>query len=130
MKLNGATLTLVVVGALAAVQVARDQGIFAPFPALAVLGTANRKGALTERQRAALPDMDFAVIEYEYGLKERKYPIHDLRHGQIALTYVMSPSNARYREQVKRAVFARYPELRAWWNKTTSKRQTSRRRAA
>jgi len=79
---------------------------------------AHRRGALTEISRARLPDRDFAVVEYRHGRKIRKYPIHDKRHGQIALTYVMSPSNASYREEVKRAVFARYPGLRAWWKDT------------
>jgi len=127
MKFNGASLTLAVVGALAAAQVARERGLFLPFPAFAVLGSAARKGALTERARRALPDRDFAVIEVGRGGKIRKYPIHDHRHGQIALTYVMAPSNAKYRERVKAAVFARYPDLRAWWGRTTKNRQ---RRAA
>jgi hypothetical protein len=123
MKFSGATLTLAVVGALAAAQVARQRGLFVPFPALAVLGSAARKGALTPSQRSSLPDRDFAVLQTRGGMKIRKYPIHDRRHGQIALTYVMSPSNAHYREQVKRAVFARYPDLRAWWGRTFKSRQ-------
>ena len=123
MKFNGATLTLAVVGALAAAQVARQRGLFVPFPAFAVLGSAGRKGALTQQQRSRLPNRDFAIIEVRGGMKVRKYPIHDRRHGQIALTYVMSPSNAKYRERVKSAVFARYPDLRSWWSRTTKARQ-------
>jgi hypothetical protein len=123
MRFTGATLTLAVVGALAAAQVARQHGLFVPFPAFAILGSASRKGALTQQQRSRLPDRDFAIIEVRGGAKVRKYPIHDRRHGQIALTYVMSPSNAKYRERVKAAVFARYPDLRSWWDRTTRARQ-------
>jgi hypothetical protein len=123
MKFNGATLTLAVVGVLAAAHVAKNHGMFVPFPAFAVLGSAGRKGALTQQQRSRLPDRDFAVIEMRGGEKVRKYPINDRRHGQIALTYVMSPSNAKYRERVKAAVFARYPDLRSWWARTTKARQ-------
>jgi hypothetical protein len=123
MRFNGATLTLAVVGALAAAQVARQHGLFVPFPALAILGSASRKGALTPSQRSSLPDRDFAVLQARGGMRIRKYPIHDRRHGQIALTYVMSPSNAKYRERVKAAVFARYPDLRSWWDRTNRARQ-------
>lgn len=123
MRFNGAVLTLAVVGALAAAQVARQRGLFVPFPALAVIGSASRKGALTSQQRSRLPDRDFAIIEVRGGMKIRKYPINDRRHGQIALTYVMSPSNAKYRERVKAAVFARYSDLRSWWSRTTKARQ-------
>lgn len=125
MKFNGATLTLATVGALAAAQVARQHGLFIPFPALVALGSASRKGALTQQQRSRLPDRDFAIIEVRGGAKVRKYPIHDRRHGQIALTYVMSPSNAKYRERVKAAVFARYPDLRSWWDRTVKARSRS-----
>ena len=106
--MDGATLTLGLVAGLALVVVApRGLG-----------SQAHRRGALTEISRARLADLDFAVVEFSRGHKVRKYPIHDRRHGQIALTYVMSPSNASYREEVKRAVFARYPGLRGWWNST------------
>jgi hypothetical protein len=46
---------------------------------------------------------------------ERKYPIHDLYHARLALIYVLSPSNAAYRDEVVGAVLARYPELKFWW---------------
>lgn len=72
-------------------------------------GSAARAGALTEEERADLPSEDFAVPV------ERKYPIHDLRHGQLALTYVMAPSNMRYRYRVMSRVFPRYPSLINWW---------------
>lgn len=85
--------------------VARDQ-----------LGSAAIK-ALTQGQRSALPDSDFAVP------LERKYPINDLRHGQLALTYVMAPSNKRYRFQVMSRVFPRYPSLINWWPTTEKGRK-------
>ncbi len=67
------------------------------------------KTALTEKKRATLRASDFAVPS------ERKYPINDLFHARLALTYVLSPSNAAYRDEVVRAVMARYPELQFWW---------------
>jgi hypothetical protein len=72
-------------------------------------GSTARAGALTEEEREGLPAKDFAVPD------ERKYPIHDLRHGQLALTYVMAPSNMRYRYRVMSRVFPRYPSLINWW---------------
>lgn len=68
-----------------------------------------KKTALSSRKRAALRVSDFAVPS------ERKYPINDLFHARLALTYVLSPSNAAYRDEVVRAVMARYPELQFWW---------------
>jgi hypothetical protein len=68
-----------------------------------------KKTALPSRKRAALKASDFAVPS------ERKYPINDLFHARLALTYVLSPSNAAYRDEVVRAVLARYPELQFWW---------------
>ena len=68
-----------------------------------------KKTALSSRKRAALKASDFAVPS------ERKYPINDLFHARLALTYVLSPSNAAYRDEVVRAVIARYPELQFWW---------------
>lgn len=68
-----------------------------------------KKTALSPRKRAALPASDFAVPS------ERKYPINDLFHARLALIYVLSPSNAAYRDEVVRAVMARYPELQFWW---------------
>jgi len=67
------------------------------------------KTALSERKRASLRASDFAVPS------ERKYPINDLFHARLALTYVLSPSNAAYRDEVVGAVLARYPELKFWW---------------
>jgi hypothetical protein len=68
-----------------------------------------KKTTLPPRKRAALKASDFAVPS------ERKYPINDLFHARLALTYVLSPSNAAYRDEVVSAVLARYPELQFWW---------------
>ena len=68
--------------------------------------------ALTDLSRARLPAGDFVFPE------DRSYPIHDSRHGQLALTYAATPSNRLRRYRVMQAVFARYPKLRAWWNTT------------
>ena len=68
--------------------------------------------ALTQMDRARLPARDFVFPE------DRSYPIHDYRHGQLALTYAATPSNRLRRYRVMQAVFARYPKLQAWWNTT------------
>lgn len=67
------------------------------------------KTALSARKRESLRRSDFAVPS------ERKYPINDLFHARLALTYVLTPSNAAYRDEVVSAVLARYPELTFWW---------------
>jgi hypothetical protein len=87
------------------------------------------KTVLSPRKRATLRASDFAVPS------ERKYPINDLFHARLALTYVLAPSNAAYRDDVVRAVMARYPELQFWWAsrskgveaKRTTRKATSRR---
>jgi len=68
-----------------------------------------KKTSLSSSKRASLRASDFAVPS------ERKYPINDLFHARLALTYVLTPSNAAYRDEVVRAVLARYPELQFWW---------------
>jgi hypothetical protein len=68
-----------------------------------------KKTSLSPSKRASLRASDFAVPS------ERKYPINDLFHARLALVYVLSPSNAAYRDEVVRAVMARYPELQFWW---------------
>ena len=70
------------------------------------------RAALTDLSRARLPASDFVFPE------DRSYPIHDYRHGQLALTYAATPSNRLRRYRVMQAVFARYPKLQAWWNTT------------
>jgi hypothetical protein len=81
----------------------------------AISGSAMR--ALTPATRQALPYGDFAVPQ------ERKYPINDLAHARLALTYVASPSNIKYRYQVMMRVFPRYPSLISWWATTKLGRQ-------
>jgi len=70
------------------------------------------RAALTDLSRARLPASDFVFPE------DRSYPIHDSRHGQLALTYAATPSNRLRRYRVMQAVFARYPKLQAWWHTT------------
>lgn len=82
-----------------------------------------KKSVLSAKSRKALPASAFAVPS------ERKFPINDLYHGRLALIYVMSPSNAAYREEVVDAVLSRYPELRFFWE-SRSKNLAKRRRAA
>ena len=63
---------------------------------------------ITKKERAALPDSDFALP------KERKYPIPDLEHGRLALTYTQwhKPEDDA---EVARAVLKKYPSLKGWW---------------
>ena len=68
--------------------------------------------ALTDLSRARLPAGDFVFPE------DRSYPIHDSRHGQLALTYAATPSNRLRRYRVMQVVLKRYPKLQAWWNTT------------
>lgn len=81
------------------------------------------KSVLSERARGRLPASDFVFPA------ERRYPINDLYHGRLALIYVMSPSNAADRDTVVKAVLARYPELRSFWESRFSakRRATSSR---
>lgn len=78
----------------------------------AVSGRSGSQAKLTEQQRGALPQFDFAYPA------QRRYPINDLEHGRLALTYVMAPSNRADRYHVMLRVFQRYPQLAAWWNTT------------
>jgi hypothetical protein len=83
-----------------------------------------RKSSLTLRERERLPAAAFVFP------KQRRFPIHDLFHGRLALIYVMSPSLAADREQVAKAVLARYPELRSFWaSRMAEKRRPARVRA-
>ena len=75
-------------------------------------GSQARRGDLTDAQRDALPPRAFAIPD------ERKYPIHDERHGQLALVFVAAPSNKRYRTRVMARVFAKYPDLVNFWATT------------
>ena len=80
-------------------------------------GSQARRGALTDAQRDALPPRAFAIPD------ERKYPIHDERHGQLALVFVAAPSNKRYRYRVMARVFAKYPDLVNFWATTKPGRE-------
>lgn len=80
------------------------------------------KTMLSPRKRATLRASEFAVPS------ERKYPINDLFHARLALTYVLTPSNAAYRDEVVGAVLARYPELQFWWASRSKRLTTPARR--
>jgi hypothetical protein len=80
-------------------------------------GSQARRGDLTDAQRDALPPRAFAIPD------ERKYPIHDERHGQLALVFVAAPSNKRYRYRVMARVFAKYPDLVNFWATTKPGRE-------
>jgi hypothetical protein len=67
---------------------------------------------LTKAERARLPASEFVFP------RARLFPINDYGHARTALTFVMTPSNAKYRKKVKSAVFKRYPSLKRWWNST------------
>ena len=67
---------------------------------------------LTKAARNRLPASEFVFP------KARLFPINDYGHARTALTFVMTPSNAKYRKKVKSAVFKRYPSLKSWWNNT------------
>ena len=106
---NGTLLALGLVGVVAAVGAFRTRGAPASRGSRTVVGSL---AALTQMDRARLPARDFVFPE------DRSYPIHDYRHGQLALTYAATPSNRLRRYRVMDAVFRRYPKLRAWWNTT------------
>lgn len=72
------------------------------------------RAALDAAARARLPASDFVFP------RDRSYPIHDRDHGRLALTYAATPSNRLRLYRVMQAVFARYPDLRLWWNTTPS----------
>lgn len=61
---------------------------------------------LSYRERQRLPDSAFAIPE------ERRYPIHDIAHAKNALARVSQFGTPEERERVRRAVYARYPELK------------------
>ena len=61
---------------------------------------------LSQAERDKLPASDFVFP------KERDWPIHDLKHGKIALTWALWPQHKAVSKRVIRAVFDRYPELR------------------
>jgi hypothetical protein len=72
-------------------------------------GTQSHK--LSAKQRLALPLSDFVFPG------DRRYPIYDKKHGELALTMATWTATSRKDlPKVKKAVFARYPSLIRWWN--------------
>jgi len=62
------------------------------------------------REKKALPKSAFAVKKGRY---DGAYPIHDLAHARNALARVSAHGTPAEKAQVRRAVYARYPELKA-----------------
>ncbi len=60
---------------------------------------------LTTKARDKLPASDFA-------LKGGRYPIHDLAHARDALSRVSANGTPAEKAKVRRAVHARYPEIK------------------
>jgi len=72
-------------------------------------GTKSHK--LSAKKRLALPLSDFVFPG------DRRYPIYDKKHGELALTMATWTATSRKDlPKVKKAVFARYPSLIRWWN--------------
>ena len=61
---------------------------------------------LTYQHRKHLPDSAFAIPS------ERKYPIYDIAHARNALARVAANGTPAEKEAVRKAVYARYPQLR------------------
>jgi len=61
---------------------------------------------LSQAKRDKLQKSDFIFPN------DRSWPIHDLKHGKIALTWSLWPQHQDVSTKVIKAVFNRYPELR------------------
>lgn len=61
---------------------------------------------LTAKQRNSLSTSSFALPG------SRRYPIEDLAHARAALSRVSQFGSPAEKVQVRRAVYARYPQLR------------------
>ena len=50
--------------------------------------------------------------------KTKRYPVGDLFHARKALTFILSPTNAKARKTVTKAVAKAHPQYNwaAWWN--------------
>ncbi len=61
---------------------------------------------LTYAQRQRLHPQSFALE------KERKYPLNDISHARNALARVSAFGTKAEKQEVRREVYAKYPELR------------------
>jgi hypothetical protein len=59
---------------------------------------------LTTEQRRDLPEEVFA-------LPNRRYPIHDKKHAQLALAMVSRFGSAKEKAKVRSEVYKKYPEM-------------------
>lgn len=62
-------------------------------------------GALTSKERKALPKSDFVFP------KERRYPINDPNHGRAALSRVSANGSPEEKKKVRAAVHRKYPDI-------------------
>ena len=62
-------------------------------------------GILNRLARNKLTRSDFAIPD------QRAYPIHDIQHARAALARVARHGNKEEKEQVRKAVRKRYPEI-------------------
>jgi hypothetical protein len=65
---------------------------------------------LTYKQKKRLPKSAFALPTGRY---DGSYPIHDIAHARCALARVSAHGTPAEKAAVRRAVYARYPELKA-----------------
>lgn len=72
---------------------------------------------LTAKQRNALPKSAYAIPDAD----PPKYPIHDLSHARNALARVAQVGTPEEQAKVRKAVYARYPQLRQAQEATDSR---------
>jgi len=104
---NGACMALSLVAVLAGASVL-SRGV----------GSGSR-AALSDSQRASMPQQQFAVPQ------RRTFPIDTRARAIKALAYAKWPNNQRWETQVRKAVFARYPELLAKYGTAAEKRRAA-----
>jgi len=64
---------------------------------------------MTFKQKARLPKSAFAL---KTGRYDGSYPIQDIAHARNALARVSAHGTATEKAAVRRAVYARYPQLK------------------
>jgi len=64
---------------------------------------------MTFKQKKALPKGAFALKKGRY---DGAYPINDISHARNALARVSAHGTAREKAEVRRKVYARYPQLK------------------
>jgi hypothetical protein len=77
------------------------------------------RAALSSFQRASMSRSQFAVPQ------RRTFPIDTRARAIKALSYAKWPNNKRWESQVRKAVFARWPELLARYGTAVEKRRAA-----